>query len=130
MKLADKKQKKAQIDPEARAAIRRRIKLAVKTAEDFQNMMLPESPDYPMMADAVVDIIIKNLDTRRQAVKELSILIREDQFWIDLAIPKKEFRDILQIHLSNFEKLERFEQCARIRDAIIYLDSKNSRQTT
>lgn len=76
------------------------------------------------IARAIVDSIIKNIDTKKKHIHIISVELEEEGEIYDLTLEKKEFVDILNKNIVHFERVEDFETCILIKKTIQKLNEQ------
>jgi len=97
--------------------------IVVKTAEDFTSLV--ENSDWRIV-QAIVEGALKNLHTERRFIHILTVEVEEDDDIYDLTLDRKEFRGALERNLKHYEKMELYERCQDIVDAIKLLEEKEN----
>ena len=94
----------------------------VHDIEEFEK--LATSKDLEM-AKAIVDAILKNLDTKKRFIHVLEVYIKSTYSVFDITVDRNNFIDTLEKNLKIFEHHEMYEDCAEIVKAINSLKSVN-----
>ena len=87
----------------------------VSSTDEFQEMI--DEKDFSI-AEAIVEGILANLDTKKKHVHLLSIIIEEENSIYDITIERKHFAETLEENLTHYVREERYEDCQRIANII------------
>jgi hypothetical protein len=87
----------------------------VGTIDEFQEMV--DNKDF-RIAEAVVEGILANIDSKKRFVHLLSIICDEENSIYDITVEKKFFAETLEENLPYYVREERYEDCKRIADTI------------
>ena len=90
----------------------------VSSTDEFQEMI--DEKDFSI-AEAIVEGILANLDTKKKHVHLLSIIIEEENSIYDITIERKHFAETLEENIVHYVREERYEDCQRIADVIAEL---------
>jgi len=96
----------------------------VDTAEEFETMLL--SKDI-RISEALVETILDNLKGKKRYVHALSIICKEDHAVYDITVDREDFQHTLKKNLKAYEIEERYEDCTKIKKALIYLEKKEKK---
>jgi hypothetical protein len=87
----------------------------VESTEEFQEMI--DSKDF-RIAEAVVEGIFANINTKKKHVHLLSVIVEEEDSVFDISCERKFFVETLEENLSYYVREERYEDCQRIANLI------------
>ena len=90
-------------------------RIKVKTQEEFEEML--QEQDLKI-SRAIIDIALKNLNTKKRFIPVLEIHIEEDDNIFDITLDRKDMLSTLEQNLEIHERNEDYEGCARIANAI------------
>ncbi len=93
----------------------------VKNADEFEELI--QSQDFRVY-EALVSTILKNLKSKKRHHHALSVISMEEDAVYDITIDKQDFHHTLEESLSAYEKAEKYEECAKIKEAMDFLDKK------
>lgn len=91
-------------------------------SEDFQEMV--DAKDF-RIAEAIVEGIFANLETKRNNIHLLSVICEEEGSVYDITIEKKHFVETLEENLVHYVREEKYEDCQKIADTISKLKKSN-----
>jgi hypothetical protein len=91
------------------------LEITIQNANEFQEMV--ENKDF-RIAEAVVNGILKNIDTKKRHIHVISIICIEDDSIYDITIERKYFIETLEENLLYYIKEEKYEECQIIADTI------------
>ena len=94
----------------------------VDSVEEFQEMI--DSKDF-RIAEAVVEGIMANLETKKRFVHLLSIVCDEENAIYDITVERKYFAETLEENLAYFIREERYEDCQKIANTIEMLKKQD-----
>lgn len=94
------------------------LELTLNNSDEFQEML--DKKDFKI-AEAIVEAILGNLNTKKNNVHILSVNFTEDESVYDLTLDRKHFAETLETNLKYFVEKEMYEKCTEITDAIEYL---------
>jgi len=97
------------------------IEFQVKNVEEFESMI--QNMDLKI-SEALVTTILHNLKSTRRHHHALSVICQEDGDIYDVTIDKKDFIKTLTDSLPKYEKEEKYEECAKIKEALDFLEKK------
>jgi protein-arginine kinase activator protein McsA len=97
--------------------------ITLKNSEEFQEMV--DRRDF-VIAKAVVESIMANLNGRKKNVHVLSINCIEDEATFDITLDRKYFIETLQENLKYYVEQELYEECTKIVEAINTLTEKQN----
>jgi protein-arginine kinase activator protein McsA len=97
-------------------------KITVTSSDEFQEMI--DNKDFTI-AEAIVDTILENINTKKKNVHILSVSCTEDQAVYDLTLDRKHFPNTLEENLKYYIEQEKYEHCQKIVDAINKLKEKS-----
>ena len=90
----------------------------VGTSDEFQDMI--DAKDF-RIAEAVVEGIFANLDSKRKNIHLLSVILEDEGIVYDITIEKKHFAETLEENLVHYVREEKYEECQKIADTISML---------
>jgi uncharacterized protein (DUF1810 family) len=93
----------------------------VSSLEEFESMI--RNKDFAI-AQAVVETILNNLNTKRKRLHVLSIHVLDNAATLDITLETKYFIDCLRENIKHYVAEERYEECIEIEKAIEYLKGK------
>ena len=93
----------------------------VQNADEFEQMI--NSKDF-RISEALVSTILKNLKSTKRHHHALSVISIDEDAIYDVTIDKKDFHHTLQESLAIYEKEEKYEECAKIKEAMLFLEKK------
>ena len=93
----------------------------VRNADEFEQMI--QSKDF-RISEALVSTILKNLKSTKRHHHALSVISIDEDAIYDVTIDKKDFHHTLQESLAIYEKEEKYEECAKIKEAMEFLEKK------
>ena len=93
----------------------------VQNADEFEQMIT--SKDF-RISEALVSTILKNLKSTKRHHHALSVISVEEDAIYDVTIDKKDFHHTLQESLTIHEREEKYEECAKIKEAMEFLEKK------
>ena len=96
--------------------------ITVNNSDEFQEMV--DNKDF-RIAEAIVEAILENMNTKKKNVHILSVACVEDQAIYDLTLDRKFFADTLEENLKYYIEQEKYEHCQKIVDAINKLKEKS-----
>lgn len=96
--------------------------ITVNNSDEFQEMV--DNKDF-RIAEAIVESILENMNTKKKNVHILSVACVEDQAIYDLTLDRKFFADTLEENLKYYIEQEKYEHCQKIVDAINKLKEKS-----
>jgi len=99
------------------------IEFTLNNSEEFQAMV--DRRDFSI-AQAVVETILANLNTRKQHVHILTVNCLEEDNAYDITLERKHFADTLQENLKYYVENEKYEDCTKIVEAINILKEKQN----
>jgi len=91
------------------------LELTLNNSDEFQEML--DKKDFKI-AEAIVEAILGNLNTKKNNVHILSVNFTEDESVYDLTLDRKYFAETLETNLKYFVEKEMYEKCTEITDAI------------
>jgi hypothetical protein len=97
------------------------LEITVNNSEEFQELV--DKKDI-RISKAIVDSILKNINTSKKHIHVLSVNCVEEGEILDLTADRANFIDILNDNLPVYEKEEWYEECQKIVDSINILKSK------
>jgi hypothetical protein len=95
----------------------------LNNSDEFQAMV--DRRDFSI-AQAVVETILANLNTRKQHVHVLTVNCLEEGEAYDITLERKHFADTLQENLKYYVENEKYEDCTKIVEAINHLKEKQN----
>lgn len=87
----------------------------VSSTEEFEDMVTDN--DFKI-AESIVNGIFANLETKKNHIHLLSVVIAEENSVYDITIEKKHFAETLEENLPHYVREEKYEDCQRIADTI------------
>lgn len=87
----------------------------VSSTTEFEDMVMEK--DF-RIAEAIVNGIFANLETKKNNVHLLSIIVEEENSIFDITIERKHFAETLEENLPHYVREEKYEDCQRIADTI------------
>ncbi len=99
------------------------IEFTLNNSDEFQAMV--DRRDFSI-AQAVVETILANLNTRKQHVHVLTVNCLEEGEAYDITLERKHFADTLQENLKYYVEQELYEECETIVKAIDTLKEKQN----
>jgi len=93
----------------------------VKNAEEFEQLI--QSQDFRVY-EALVSTVLKNLNSKKHHHHALSVISTDEDSVYDVTIDKKDFHHTLEESLEVYEKEEKYEECAKIKEAMTFLLKK------
>lgn len=100
------------------------IEFQVKNVEEFESMI--QNKDFKI-SEALVSTVLNNLKGKRKYLHAFSVISEEDGDIYDITINRQDFKETLVEALPKYEKEEKYEECAKIQEAINYLQNKNDK---
>jgi hypothetical protein len=91
------------------------LEFTLNNSDEFQEML--DKKDFKI-AEAIVEAILGNLNTKKNNVHILSVNFTEDESVYDLTLDRKYFAETLETNLKYFVEKEMYEKCTEITDAI------------
>ena len=95
--------------------------ITVNNNEEFQ--ILINNKDF-RISKAIVEGILKNINTKKKNIKLLIIKCIEEQEIIDITLDRKDFLNTLEKNIVHYIAEEKYEECQLITLAINTLKSK------
>jgi hypothetical protein len=95
--------------------------ITVNNNEEFQ--ILINNKDF-RISKAIVEGILKNINTKKKNIKVLIIKCIEEQEIIDITLDRKDFLNTLEKNIVHYIAEEKYEECQLITLAINNLKSK------
>lgn len=99
------------------------FKITVEDPEEFEDRVKNGDIEVSL---ATVDTILKNLTGRKRFIHTLDIQFLSEGVTHNLTTDRRDFIDVLKIHLPIIEKYEYYEVCAKIVEAIDTLQHQNT----
>jgi len=96
----------------------------IDTLEEFETLFTTKKTE---ITEAFVQTILKNLKGKKRFVHALSIVCNDDGEVYDITIDREDFLLTLQKNLKVYEEEERYEDCTKIKKALIYLEKKEKK---
>ena len=90
----------------------------VDSTDEFQEMV--DEKDF-RIAEAIVEGILANLNTKKKHVHLLSVIVEEENSVFDITCERKHFAETLEENIAYYVREERYEDCQRIADVITEL---------
>lgn len=87
----------------------------VSSVTEFEDMVTDK--DF-RISEAIVNGIFANLETKKNNVHLLSIIVEEENSIFDITIERKHFAETLEENLPHYVREEKYEDCQRIADTI------------
>ena len=100
------------------------IEFQVKNVEEFESMI--QNMDFKI-SEALVSTVLKNLKGSRRHHHALSVICEEEGEVYDVTIDRQDFLKTLEESLPKYENEEKYEECAKIIEALNYLKKKNAK---
>ena len=97
------------------------LELHFEYQEDFLDLM---SEGYEELSIQIVETILQNIDAKDGEFQIAKITFDESDNIFEICVEPKDYIITLEQNLWVFEELEDYEKCAKIRDAIKYLEEK------
>lgn len=97
------------------------LKLHFETQDELVDLL---SNGYEELSMEIVDTILKNLDKEEGEFKIAEITFEDSDDIADIYVEPEDYILTLQQNLWVFEEIEDYETCAKVRDAIKYLEEK------
>jgi protein-arginine kinase activator protein McsA len=94
----------------------------VDTVDEFQEMI--DNKDF-RIAEAVVESIMANLNSKKRFVHLLSIICNEENAVYDITVERKFFAETLEENLAYYIREERYEDCQKIANTIEQLKKQD-----
>ena len=95
----------------------------VQNAEEFEKLI--KSRDFRVY-EALVSTILKNLTSKKRHHHALSVISTDEDAVYDITIDKNDFHHTLEESLKAYEEEEKYEECAKIKKAMDFLDKKKA----
>ena len=95
--------------------------ITLNNSAEFEQMV--HRKDF-IIAGAIVESILANLNTRKNNVHVLSINCLEEASTFDITLDRKYFIETLQENIQHFVERELYEKCSEIVNAIKQLEEK------
>jgi len=97
------------------------LKLHFKTQEELVDLLVE---GYEELSMEIVHTILKNIDAKKGEFKVAEITFNSSDDIADIYVEPEDFILTLSQNIWVFEEIEDYETCAKIRDAIKYLEEK------
>ena len=94
----------------------------VLDSEEFEKMFALRDL---RISKALVETILKNLNSRKRHLHALSIFVENEETIYDVTVDRQDFVETLESNLSIYEENELYEGCAEIVKALKFLKTKN-----
>ena len=94
----------------------------VLDSEEFEKMVALRDL---RISKALVETILKNLNSRKRHLHALSIFVENEETIYDVTVDRQDFVETLESNLSIYEENELYEGCAEIVKALKILKTKN-----
>ena len=94
----------------------------VLDSEEFEKMVALRDL---RISKALVETILKNLNSRKRHLHALSIFVENEETIYDVTVDRQDFVETLESNLSIYEENELYEGCAEIVKALKFLKTKN-----
>lgn len=91
------------------------LELTVNNMEEFQDIV--DNKDF-RISESIVNVILKNINTKKQHVHIISVILLDEGSTLDMTLERKFFAETLEENLKYFIEQEKYEECQRIVDAI------------
>jgi len=91
------------------------VKITFATQEDFRNKV--KDGDYEI-SKAIVEGVLANLETTKRSIKVLEITVMDVNTIYSINVSKTNYLNTLEQNLPHFIKVEDYEGCAKITEAI------------
>lgn len=95
--------------------------ITLNNSDEFQEMI--DKKDF-VIAKAIVEAILNNLNTRKKHVHILSVNCIDDNATYDITLERRYFTETLQENLKYYVEKELYEECSQIVKAINQLTEK------
>lgn len=95
--------------------------ISVFDSDEFEQMVANRDL---RISKALVDTILKNLNGRKRHLHALSVLVEQEQTIYDITVDRQDFVTTLEQNISILEENEDYETCAKVVDAIKFLNEK------
>jgi len=97
--------------------------ITLNNSDEFQDMI--DRKDF-IIAKAIVEAILNNINTRKKHVHILSVNCIDDNTTYDITLEKRYFVETLQENLKFYVEKELYEECSKIVQAINNLINKEN----
>jgi len=95
--------------------------ISVFDSDEFEKMVAKRDL---RISTALVETILKNLNSRKRHLHALSIFVENEETIYDVTVDRLDFIETLENNLSIYEENELYEGCAEIVKAIKFLKTK------
>lgn len=95
--------------------------ISVFDSDEFEQMVANRDL---RISKALVETILKNLNGRKRHLHALSILVEQEQTIYDITVDRQDFVTTLEQNLPVLEENEDYETCAKIVNALKFLNDK------
>jgi hypothetical protein len=86
------------------------IKLVVLNKEEFESFLIKNGSAISI---SIINIIEKNLHTKKQHIPIFSVELIEEQEVLDITLDRSNFIDTLNKNIITLEKNEQYEYCSK-----------------
>ena len=93
----------------------------VKNYQEFEDLIYAKDLN---ISKACVDGVLKNLNTKKNHIHVLEIIMEDEDEIIDLTVDRRDFIDTLEKNLEIHVYHEEYERCVEIQNAIQKLKNK------
>lgn len=95
--------------------------VSVKNYQEFEDLIYAKDLN---ISKACVDGVLKNLNTKKNHIHVLEIIMEDEDEIIDLTVDRRDFIDTLEKNLEIHVYHEEYERCVEIQNAIQKLKNK------
>ena len=86
------------------------IKIVVQNKEEFESFLVENGGKIAM---SIIDLIEKNLKTKKQHIPVFEVELTEEQEILDITLERSNFIDTLNKNIITLEKNEQYEYCSK-----------------
>jgi hypothetical protein len=86
------------------------IKIVVQNKEEFESFLVENGGKIAM---SIIDLIEKNLKTKKQHIPVFEVELIEEQEILDITLERSNFIDTLNKNIITLEKNEQYEYCSK-----------------
>lgn len=86
------------------------IKIIVQNKEEFESFLVKNGGKIAM---SIIDLIEKNLKTKKQHIPVFEVELIEEQEVLDITLERSNFIDTLNKNIITLEKNEQYEYCSK-----------------
>ncbi len=98
------------------------IKLVVLNKEEFESFLIKNGSAISI---SIINIIEKNLHTKKQHIPIFSVELIEEQEVLDITLDRSNFIDTLNKNIITLEKNEQYEYCSKAINLINQIINQN-----